>query len=588
MSSYKEEHHYFDDTTNNCNDNVHNIPNLHPSRRGSLVAAAEDCQDYHGYNYNDEEPILASSFKNKIETFVGSYSRTSMMHMAENVVVSSNASDNFHHTALLDEEENSLSYTKNYTSSIRYSLPTSTLSIHSRRNSEGTLHDERTPLLFPTTASLHKVNTNTSVYTIADSYIAGTSQQDHHFHGSVQKSSFIQSIFNSINILVGVGVLALPLGFKCAGWLIGFLIFAFCFGLTNYTAKLLAKCLDLDPNSRTYGDMGASAFGVKGRIFISILFLTELTTASVALVVLLSDGIDSLFPGHNPFLNRVISYIILTPTLFIPVRHLSFTSLLGILSALSLLVVILYDGFSKPHAPGSLHELAEVRLFPEDWMTVPMSFGLIMAGFAGHAVFPTIYRDMAEPRKYKKMVNYTYVATAIIYMAVAAAGYAMFGSETMQEITQNIVSLPGYNQTLNRLAVWLIALNPIAKYGLTLNPVILSWQIGLFGTNNGNTAQSKLEGWFHESSWRIPLVKTIGVSLTSAMIVLLAGMLPNFDQVMSLLGALFSFLISGIFPICCYLKLFRSSLSSFQKMLNYSLLGVAACMATIGTVRSFI
>lgn len=52
----------------------------------------------------------------------------------------------------------------------------------------------------------------------------------------------------------------------------------FCFGLTNYTAKLLAKCLNADPESRTYGDMGAFAFGIRGRVFISILFLTELIT----------------------------------------------------------------------------------------------------------------------------------------------------------------------------------------------------------------------------------------------------------------------------------------------------------------------
>lgn len=73
---------------------------------------------------------------------------------------------------------------------------------------------------------------------------------------------------------------------------------------------------------------------------------------------MLSDGIDSLFPGYDTLLVRSISFVILTPTLFIPVRHLSYTSLLGILSAFSLLAVIIYDGLSKPHAPGSLHEMA--------------------------------------------------------------------------------------------------------------------------------------------------------------------------------------------------------------------------------------
>lgn len=71
-------------------------------------------------------------------------------------------------------------------------------------------------------------------------------------------------------------------------------------------------------------------------------------------------------------------------------------------------------------------------------MSVPLSFGLIMAGFAGHAVFPTVYRDMENPKDYHKMVNWTYVATTIVYFGVAACGYAMFGSDTMQEVRKLI------------------------------------------------------------------------------------------------------------------------------------------------------
>lgn len=52
------------------------------------------------------------------------------------------------------------------------------------------------------------MNTGASVLTVADTYhqeVAST---------TVKKSSFLQSVFNSINILIGVGILALPLGFK--------------------------------------------------------------------------------------------------------------------------------------------------------------------------------------------------------------------------------------------------------------------------------------------------------------------------------------------------------------------------------------
>lgn len=58
-----------------------------------------------------------------------------------------------------------------------------------------------------------------------------------------------------------------------------------------------------------------------------------------------------------------------------------------------------------------------------------------MAGFAGHAVFPTVYRDMENPKMYTTMVNWTYLATTIVYFGVAACGYLMFGSDTMQEVT---------------------------------------------------------------------------------------------------------------------------------------------------------
>lgn len=98
----------------------------------------------------------------------------------------------------------------------------------------------------------------------------------HHQKELQQKSSFLQSVFNAINILIGVGILAFPLAFRISGWLIGSLIFVFCAAGTNYTAKLLARCLDAAPGATTYGDMGMAAFGERGRAFIGSVFFVEL------------------------------------------------------------------------------------------------------------------------------------------------------------------------------------------------------------------------------------------------------------------------------------------------------------------------
>ncbi|KAI8335712.1 transmembrane amino acid transporter protein-domain-containing protein [Chlamydoabsidia padenii] len=513
----------------------------------------------HSSNYNNsvngrhaQDTPMSCSFSERIGSFVSNCSRTSLLYMAENVTVPSPHDNHylFNHT---DDCE---------------SIGSSIKSL-SRLDSRGTLN-EQTRLLYPT---LHQVNTGqTHMSTIADTY-----QDSQGSYSQPAKSSFIQSVFNSVNILVGVGILALPLGFKYSGWILGSITFCFCLGLTNYTAKLLGRCLYAYPESQTYGDMAYNAFGQHGRIIVSVLFLTELITCSVALVVLLGDGLDSLFPGNHPFLIRVASFVILTPMVFIPVRHLSYSSLLGILSAVSVLLVIIVDGLTKPTSPGSLIKPADTTWWPSDWMIFPRSTGLIMAGFCGHACLATIYRDMQHPKQYVKMVNWTYIIAALIYLAVAITGYRMFGSDTMQEITQNLLLVPEYNQTLNRMAVYLIALNPIAKYGLTLNPVNISL-----------IRQPYIQSQCGKQTFRGKLIQAAAKILVSALVVLLAYCIPDFDRIMSLLGACFSFIISGVFPILCYIKLFDSSISLYQKMALYILSGVCFTLAITGTVWSFI
>lgn len=124
-------------------------------------------------------------------------------------------------------------------------------------------------------------------------------------------------------------------------------------------------------------------------------------------------------------------------------------------------------------------------------------------------------------------------------------------------------------------------MNPIAKYGLTVNPVNLSWQIWLFrGTH--------LEDWCDKNSWREPFLTAIGKICISAFIVVLAYIIPGFDKIMSLLGAFFSFMISGIFPLVCHYYLFGDSMSVKRKMLDCTLFIIASCMALTGTLWSFL
>lgn len=149
------------------------------------------------------------------------------------------------------------------------------------------------------------------------------------------QSTLPQTIFNSTNVLIGVGLLSLPMGIKYAGWLLGMVLLLFSALVTAYTARLLAKCMDVDASLITFADLAFVSYGQKARIATSVLFTMELLAACVALVVLFADTLDLLIPGVGVTEWKVICGLLMIPLNFAPLRLLSFSSVVGIFSCFS-------------------------------------------------------------------------------------------------------------------------------------------------------------------------------------------------------------------------------------------------------------
>ena len=146
----------------------------------------------------------------------------------------------------------------------------------------------------------------------------------------VGQSTLPQTIVNSVNVLVGVGLLSLPLGIYYAGWLVGLGFLLFSALITRYTASLLSKCLDTDESLITFADLAYASFGSRARIITSILFTFELIAACVALVVLFADSLDMLIPGWGLVEWKIFCAVMMVPLFFVPFRLLSYSSLFGI------------------------------------------------------------------------------------------------------------------------------------------------------------------------------------------------------------------------------------------------------------------
>lgn len=126
------------------------------------------------------------------------------------------------------------------------------------------------------------------------------------------------------------------MGVKYAGWLCGMAFLSLSAAVTAWTAKLLAKCMDLDPSLITFSDLAFISFGRNARIATSVLFTLELLAACVALLVIFADSLDLLLPGFLSVTGwKIVCAIVLIPLNFLPLRLLSFTSIIGIFSCFS-------------------------------------------------------------------------------------------------------------------------------------------------------------------------------------------------------------------------------------------------------------
>ncbi|CAG8759425.1 3558_t:CDS:2, partial [Racocetra persica] len=259
---------------------------------------------------------------------------------------------------------------------------------------------------------------------------------------SQPKANLAQSIFNFCNVLMGIGILSLPLAFKYSGWIIGFSLLVFCMGVTNYAARLLIICLEYKGEHKdehkdklyTYPDIAEVAYGKVVKLVILALFGLELILMAVASVNLIGDCLNTIYPDISIVSLKIISWMVLVPLTLIDIKYLSYVSCLGILSSIALVFVIIIDGFTKHTQPGSLLNPVKTELLPITFTTLNLSFGLIIAGFAGHAVFPSIYINMKDPTKYPTTVNVSFAISTVVYILISVCGYLMFGNDAMSEV----------------------------------------------------------------------------------------------------------------------------------------------------------
>ncbi|KAI1008070.1 Vacuolar amino acid transporter 1 [Podosphaera aphanis] len=399
------------------------------------------------------------------------------------------------------------------------------------------------------------------------------------------QSTLPQTIFNSTNVLIGIGILSLPMGFKYAGWILGMIFLSLAALVTSYTAKLLTKCLDVDQNLNTFADLAYVSYGQKARIATTVLFTVELLAACVALVTLFADTLDLLIPGVGLLQWKILCGLFLIPLNFLPLRLLSLTSVIGIFSCFCIVSIVFIDGFIKPNTPGSLREPAKTYLFPENWLSLPLSFGLLMAPWGGHAVFPNIYRDMRHPLKFNRAVKATFTFTFFLDCSTAVAGLLMFGDDVANEITANIINTSGYPRILSIYMSIFISIIPLTKIPLNCRPILSTFEV-LTGLSPLSVVNSDaVPDQINYAKLALRIVIRIMIII---LLVVISTLFPAFDSVMAFMGSALCFTLCVILPVLFYLKLHGKNISLKERTLCIFLIIISSIISVLGTVFAFL
>jgi vesicular inhibitory amino acid transporter len=192
-------------------------------------------------------------------------------------------------------------------------------------------------------------------------------------------SNFLQSVVNTTNVLVGIGILGFPFAFKNAGWVGGSILLGITIFATNYTSKLLGRCLGMYfPKLNSFSDIGREAFGTKMEWFIGFIFFVELLLACSAYLIICGDNMENLFPNYFGAKEWMLfTALTVLPTTWLKnLTMLSYVSAFGLIASVFLLFTVLYSGFSATSSPGSLLHPESTVLF--DAHSFPIALGLIM------------------------------------------------------------------------------------------------------------------------------------------------------------------------------------------------------------------
>ncbi|KAM1261445.1 hypothetical protein ACFX14_026683 [Malus domestica] len=384
-------------------------------------------------------------------------------------------------------------------------------------------------------------------------------------------SSQPKTFANVFIAIVGSGVLGLPYTFKKTGWVFGSLMLFSVAFLTYHCMMLLIhtrrKLESLHGGGlskiASFGDLGFAVCGPVGRFSVDVMIVLAQAGFCVSYLIFISNTLAFVFNYSGP--DRILG---LTPKSIylwgcfpfqlglnsIPtLTHLAPLSIFADVVDLGAMGVVMVEDVmiflqNKP----ALQAFGGFSVFF-------YGLGVAVYAFEGIGMILPLESEAKNKENFGKVLALSMAFIALIYGSFGILGYFAFGEETKDIITTNFGQ--GVVSTLVQLG---LCINLFFTLPLMMNPV--------FEVVERRFCGSTYSLWLR---W----LTVFGVSLVALLV-------PNFADFLSLVGSSVCVALGFVLPALFHLMVFRDELSWFGSVLDGCIVVLGVVIGVSGTWSS--
>ncbi|XP_060064830.1 uncharacterized protein LOC132545171 [Ylistrum balloti] len=324
--------------------------------------------------------------------------------------------------------------------------------------------------------------------------------------------------------------------------------------------EILPQTTEYKPEM-SYGDVGYYALGHTGRVLVDVAILVSQTGFCCAYLIFITENLSD-YMRHMRLIHWLL--VLLPPLCLMTfIRHLgslAITSLMAQCSNLLAFAVVIWFDFDHIH---------KIEIHPKKMSLngLPFFLAISIYCYEGAGMILSLESSLAEDVRhlFKKYFISTMVIVTSMYISFGACGYLSFGKETNEIITLNLPK--GDSIDFAMIVKSCLCLALFFTYPVMMFPVMKILEGYLF-----------VDG--ESQIWKGNALRLFMVLVTGLTVLLI----PNFANLMALVGATCCTLLAFILPGLFHMSIHKGSLSIKQVVIDWTLIFIGVVGTIVCTV----